>query len=34
MDAEYVRDLHQHRSRMRRLMTSAPRCSALAVRCV
>ena len=34
MEAEYVSDLHHHRSRRRRLMASAPRCSALAVRCV
>ena len=34
MDAENIRDLHHHRSPMRRLMASAPRCSALAVRCV
>jgi hypothetical protein len=34
MDAENLRDLHHHRSPRRRLMASAPRCSALAVRCV
>ena len=34
MDAEDVSALHQHRSRLRRLMASAPRGSALAVRCV
>ena len=34
MDAENVRDLHHHRSPLRRLMASAPRCAALAVRCV
>jgi hypothetical protein len=34
MEAEHLRALHHHRSPMRRLMASAPRCSALAVRCV
>jgi hypothetical protein len=34
MDAENLSDLHHHRSSMTRLMASAPRCSALAVRCV
>jgi hypothetical protein len=34
MDAENLSDRHHHSSPMRRLIASAPSCSALAVRCV
>jgi hypothetical protein len=34
MDAEKICDLHHHRSAMTRVMAAAPRCAALAVKCV